>query len=54
MNFNGIPINQVSNTDAQGYADLNFLIPEVVREGGGAGGPSVTHGRETSACRRDG
>jgi iron complex outermembrane recepter protein len=32
MNFNGIPINQVSNTDAQGYADLNFLIPEVVRE----------------------
>jgi iron complex outermembrane recepter protein len=32
MNFNGIPINQASNTDAQGYADLNFLIPEVVRE----------------------
>ncbi|MGO8968898.1 MAG: TonB family protein [Myxococcaceae bacterium] len=32
MTFNGIPINQVSNTDAQGYADLNFLIPEVVRE----------------------
>jgi iron complex outermembrane receptor protein len=30
--FNGVPINQVSNTDAQGYADLNFLIPEVVRE----------------------
>jgi iron complex outermembrane receptor protein len=32
MNFNGVPINQASNTDAQGYADLNFLIPEVVRE----------------------
>jgi iron complex outermembrane recepter protein len=32
FNFNGVPINQVSNTDAQGYADLNFLIPEVVRE----------------------
>ncbi len=32
FNFNGIPINQVSNTDAQGYADLNFIIPEVVRE----------------------
>jgi iron complex outermembrane receptor protein len=30
--FNGVPINQVSNTDAQGYADLNFIIPEVVRE----------------------
>jgi iron complex outermembrane recepter protein len=30
--FNGVPINQVANTDAQGYADLNFLIPEVVRE----------------------
>lgn len=32
FNFNGIPINQVSNTDAQGYADLNFIIPEVVTE----------------------
>ena len=30
--FNGVPINQVANTDAQGYADLNFIIPEVVRE----------------------
>jgi iron complex outermembrane recepter protein len=30
--FQGIPINQVANTDAQGYADLNFLIPELVRE----------------------
>jgi len=32
FNFNGVPINQVANTDAQGYADLNFIIPEVVRE----------------------
>jgi iron complex outermembrane recepter protein len=32
LTFNGVPINQVSNTDGQGYSDLNFLIPEVVRE----------------------
>ncbi|MFN7134688.1 MAG: TonB-dependent receptor domain-containing protein, partial [Myxococcales bacterium] len=28
----GIPVNQVSHVHALGYADLNFLIPEVVRE----------------------
>ena len=28
----GAPVNEVSNIHGQGYADLNFLIPEVVRE----------------------
>lgn len=27
----GVPVNQVSHVHAQGYADLHFLIPEVVR-----------------------
>jgi hypothetical protein len=27
----GLPINQVSHLHGQGYADLNFIIPEVVR-----------------------
>ncbi len=28
----GLPVNEVSHIHALGYADLNFLIPEVVRE----------------------
>lgn len=28
----GAPVNDVSNVHGQGYADLHFLIPEVVRE----------------------
>jgi iron complex outermembrane recepter protein len=28
----GVPINQVSHLHGQGYADLGFLIPEVIRE----------------------
>jgi iron complex outermembrane recepter protein len=29
---NGVPINQVDNPDAQGYADTHFIIPELVKE----------------------
>lgn len=28
----GAPVNDVSNLHGQGYADLNFLMPEIVRE----------------------
>jgi hypothetical protein len=28
----GIPVNDVSNIHGQGYADLNFVMPEVVRQ----------------------
>jgi iron complex outermembrane recepter protein len=28
----GIPINEVSNVHGQGYADLHFVMPEVIRE----------------------
>jgi iron complex outermembrane receptor protein len=28
----GIPVNDVSNIHGQGYADLNFLMPEIVRQ----------------------
>ncbi|HVH43781.1 MAG TPA: TonB-dependent receptor [Labilithrix sp.] len=28
----GIPINEVSNIHGQGYADLHFVMPEVIRE----------------------
>lgn len=28
----GIPVNEVSNIHGQGYADLHFVMPEVVRE----------------------
>ena len=28
----GIPVNEVSNLNAQGYADLHFLIPEIVQQ----------------------
>jgi hypothetical protein len=28
----GIPVNEVSNVHGQGYADLHFLMPEIVRE----------------------
>lgn len=30
ISVGGIPINEVSNLHGQGYADLNFVIPEVV------------------------
>ena len=28
---NGVPINEVDNTDGHGYADTHFIIPEVVK-----------------------
>jgi TonB family protein len=28
----GVPVNDVSNIHGQGYADLNFLMPEIVRQ----------------------
>lgn len=28
----GIPVNEVSNVHGQGYADLHFVMPEVIRE----------------------
>ncbi len=31
IHVGGIPINEVSNIHGQGYADLNFLFPEVVQ-----------------------
>jgi outer membrane receptor protein involved in Fe transport len=31
IHVGGIPVNEVSNIHGQGYADLHFLIPEVVR-----------------------
>ena len=30
INAGGIPVNEVSNIHGQGYADLNFIIPEAV------------------------
>ncbi|NOZ86076.1 MAG: TonB family protein [Deltaproteobacteria bacterium] len=30
INVEGIPVNEVSNIHAHGYADLNYLIPEVI------------------------
>ncbi|MGV3623569.1 MAG: TonB-dependent receptor [Archangium sp.] len=32
LNVAGLPVNQVSHIHALGYADLNWLIPEAVRE----------------------
>ncbi len=32
LNVAGLPVNEVSHIHALGYADLNWLIPEVVRE----------------------
>ncbi|MDY7230313.1 TonB-dependent receptor [Hyalangium rubrum] len=32
LNVGGLPVNEVSHIHALGYADLNFIIPEVVRE----------------------
>jgi hypothetical protein len=29
---NGVPINEVDNPDAHGYADTHFLIPEVIKD----------------------
>lgn len=31
ITVSGLPVNEVSNIHAQGYADLHFVIPEVVR-----------------------
>lgn len=28
----GVPVNEVSNVHGQGYADLNFVMPEVIRD----------------------
>lgn len=35
----GIPINELSNIHGQGYLDLNFIIPEVVRSVSASKGP---------------
>ncbi|MBL9101587.1 MAG: TonB-dependent receptor [Myxococcales bacterium] len=35
----GIPINELSNIHGQGYIDLNFVIPEVVRQVSASKGP---------------
>lgn len=41
----GVPVNDVSNIHGQGYADLNFVMPELVREIRALPGPfSVTQG----------
>jgi outer membrane cobalamin receptor len=32
LHVGGIPVNEVSNVHGQGYADLHFVMPEVVRE----------------------
>jgi iron complex outermembrane recepter protein len=32
FSVNGVPINEVDNTDGHGYADTHFIIPEVVKE----------------------
>ena len=32
LDVGGLPVNEVSHIHALGYADVNFLIPEVVRE----------------------
>lgn len=35
----GVPINELSNVHGQGYVDLNFVIPEVVRRISASKGP---------------
>src|SRR5690606_3351870 len=35
----GAPVNEVSNVHGQGYADLHFVMPEVVRQVRAWGGP---------------
>ncbi|MET0592036.1 MAG: TonB-dependent receptor, partial [Polyangiaceae bacterium] len=35
----GVPVNEVSNVHGQGYADLHFLMPEIVREIDATPGP---------------
>ena len=35
----GVPINELSNVHGQGYIDLNFVIPEVVRRISASKGP---------------
>lgn len=32
ISVGGVPVNEVSNIHGQGYADLHFVMPEVVRE----------------------
>lgn len=32
LSVGGVPINEVSNIHGQGYADLHFVMPEVIRE----------------------
>ncbi len=39
----GIPVNEVSNIHGQGYADLHFVMPEVVREVRAIPGPFDPH-----------
>jgi TonB family protein len=31
FSVNGVPINEVDNTDANGYADTHFIIPELIK-----------------------
>ena len=46
LNVAGLPVNEVSHIHALGYADLNLLIPETVRE------VRVTEGSATRMARR--
>jgi TonB family protein len=32
FSVNGVPINEIDNPDAHGYADTHFLIPEVIKD----------------------
>ena len=48
----GIPINEVSNVHGQGYADLHFVMPEVIRDVTRNRAPTI-RGRATSPSRDD-
>jgi hypothetical protein len=39
FSMDGVPVNEQSNAHGQGYADLNFMIPELVTEVSYAKGP---------------
>lgn len=47
--MDGTPVNQVSHAHGQGYADLHYLIPEVVDYVDVRKGPYVVRPAGTSA-----
>ena len=50
ISVDGIPVNMVSHAHGQGYADLHFLIPEIIENINFAKGPySADHGNFTTA-----